>query len=175
MVAGRQEEIAYEEVQRVKQLWIWILALVLIGLSWWAFIQQVLLGKPFGSNPAPDLVVVILLVVFGVCLPAFLLTLNLRVRVSQDEIQLRMFPIWSRTIPLDDVQECRARAYRPLLEYGGWGIRWMPGRGWVYSVSGKQGVQLSLASGKPLLIGSQRAERLAEAINSCRRQASSEG
>jgi TATA-box binding protein (TBP) (component of TFIID and TFIIIB) len=52
-----------------------------------------------------------------------------------------------------------------LLEYGGWGIKY--GRkGKAYNVSGNRGVQLVFKDGKQLLIGSQRAEELAEAISS---------
>ena len=63
-----------------------------------------------------------------------------------------------------------ARTYRPILEYGGWGIRYTMGRGWAYNVSGNQGVQLELASGKRILIGSQRAEELARAIGEAKGQ-----
>ena len=65
-----------------------------------------------------------------------------------------------------------ARTYRPLLEYGGWGIRYAPfGKGWAYNVHGSQGVQLELTNGKRILIGSQRAEELARAIGEAKGQA----
>ena len=56
------------------------------------------------------------------------------------------------------------RQYRPILDYGGWGIRWGPGKGWAYNVSGNRGVQLELLDGKQLLIGSQNPEKLAQMI-----------
>ncbi len=50
-----------------------------------------------------------------------------------------------------------------LREYGGWGVKY--GRaGKAYNVSGNRSVQLKLSSGKGLLIGSQRPEELAQAI-----------
>jgi hypothetical protein len=64
-----------------------------------------------------------------------------------------------------------ARTYRPILEYGGWGIRYSPfAKGWAYNVSGNQGVQLELASGKRILIGPQRAEELARAVGEAKGQ-----
>jgi hypothetical protein len=60
-----------------------------------------------------------------------------------------------------------ARTYKPLSEYGGWGIKY--GRsGWAYNIIGDQGVQLELDNGKRILIGSQHAEELEQAINTYR-------
>jgi hypothetical protein len=41
----------------------------------------------------------------------------------------------------------------------------------VYNVSSNQGVQLELANGQRILIGSQRAEELAQAIGQAKGQA----
>jgi hypothetical protein len=45
------------------------------------------------------------------------------------------------------------------------------GKGWAYNVRGNRGVQLELANGKRILIGSQRAEELAGAIGEAKGQA----
>ena len=73
------------------------------------------------------------------------------------------FHLGRRRFAFDDIASCEARTYRPLLEYGGWGIRWGPS-GRAYNVKGNRGVQLVLSSGKRLLVGSQKAEELATAI-----------
>ena len=98
--------------------------------------------------------------VLGVCL--FYL-LELTVTVYVDRIRVRFTPLYRKSIALRDVRRCQARTYRPLLDYGGWGIR-RGRRGWAYTVSGKWGVDLVLADGRSLLIGSQRAEELSAAI-----------
>ena len=64
------------------------------------------------------------------------------------------------------MSEYYAREYKPLREYGGWGIRCSLKRGKAYNVSGNKGVQLVFKNGKQLLIGSQKAEALEEAIRS---------
>jgi hypothetical protein len=63
---------------------------------------------------------------------------------------------------------CPDRGTRARLrDYGGWGIR--KGRsGWAYNVSGDRGVRLTYTDGETLLIGSQRADELAKAIEVAR-------
>jgi hypothetical protein len=98
---------------------------------------------------------------------AFFLALKLETEVRPDGLYVRFFPYHTRYKKFtgQDLGQYYARQYRPLREYGGWGIRFGP-KGWAYNVSGNGGVQLILRSGKKLLIGSQRAQELAEAINS---------
>ena len=89
-------------------------------------------------------------------------------------LYVRLFPLhlsW-RTIDLAAVVRCEAVTYRPIREYGGWGIRrtWS-GDGWAYNVSGNRGVRIDYADGTHLLIGSQRPEELAQAIQSLLDQA----
>lgn len=169
MAINKHNPLHYREVQRVTQLWIRIIVLAPTAIAWWAFVQQVLLSKPFGTNPAPDLAVVIIWVVFGLAFPLLILAVNLRTDVRDDVVRLRFFPFRSRTIAIGDIRECQARTYRPIGEYWGWGIRWTPGHGWCYTIKGNRGVQLTLAGGKRLLIGSDRPEELAEAINARRK------
>lgn len=90
--------------------------------------------------------------------------MRLITQVDDHSINLRYLGLLkTRTVPISAIRNARARTYRPILEYGGWGIRF-GARGWAYNVSGTQGVQLELEDARPLLIGSQRAEELAEAI-----------
>jgi hypothetical protein len=85
--------------------------------------------------------------------------------VRDDGIYIKLFPFhWSpRRIDFAEVKSCEVRTYRPIREYGGWGIR--RGRqGRAYSIKGIQGVQLELASGDRVLIGSQKSDELFIAI-----------
>ena len=68
-----------------------------------------------------------------------------------------------RTIPIADVTHVETRTCAPLREYGGWGIRGL-GSNRAYNVSENQGVEVVLFDGRKVLIGSQRAEELAQAI-----------
>ena len=66
-------EPQFLEVQRFRQWWMLVLLAGIFLASAWAAVQQVILGVPWGDNPAPDGWVVIIAAVFGVGLPAFIL------------------------------------------------------------------------------------------------------
>ena len=93
--------------------------------------------------------------------------MRLKTDVRRDGLHVRFFPLMSRVIPFDEITRCEVRTYRPIREYGGWGIRsGLGGTGAAFNVSGNRGVQLELSGGKRLLIGSQKPEELAAAIQS---------
>jgi hypothetical protein len=153
----------YEE-QRFRQPWLIILIIGLAGLSWYAFIAQIIQKKAFGGNPAPDLVIWMLWAVFGLLFPLFFLSLRMTTDLTPGRLRIRFFPFYRRSILLDDIQNYEVREYSPIREYGGWGVRFSPKHGTAYNVSGNRGVQLVLKSGKHVLIGSQEPERLANAL-----------
>ena len=140
----------FEEEQRFRQWWLWAILGGSCLLTLWA-------GSLVHSR-IPLLVNLPLLWLFY--------ALRLETRVDATEIRIRFFPL-TRRIPLAEIQSCEARTYRPIGEYGGWGIRW-GFSGMAYNVSGDRGVQLVLADGKRVLIGSQRADELAATINEAR-------
>jgi len=98
-------------------------------------------------------------------LPALFVFGRLITEVREDGIYIRFVPFHrrSRKIPFKDLKEYQVRTYRPILDYGGWGIR-CGLKGKAYTVSGNRGVQLELTSGERLLVGSQRPEELWQAI-----------
>ena len=97
--------------------------------------------------------------------PLFFGFVRLSVEVWPDRVSIRYVPLVRREIALAQVEGAKARTYRPVLEYGGWGIRgWTQGVR-VYSVSGDQCVEIDLADGKTVVLGSRRAGELAEAIS----------
>jgi hypothetical protein len=159
-------ELLFREVQRPRMWWGWLAIAPLPLATGWAFVQQVLLDRPWGSNPAPDWLVVVLFLVFGLGMPAFLLLwLRLVTEVTAREVRVRLVPVnvgWV-TFWAGEIERAEARRYRPIREYLGWGIRWGPS-GRAYNLNGDRGVQLVLASGRRVLIGSERADELEAAI-----------
>jgi len=96
----------------------------------------------------------------------FLPIFSLTTEVRRDGIYIRFSPLHRsfRKIPLVDLMRHEVRTYSPIREYGGWGIRY--GRkGTAYNARGNRGVQLELSDGKQVLIGSQKPEELARAID----------
>ncbi len=163
------DRVLFLEVQRFTQWWLRAILFGVAALSAWIFVQQIVLGRPFGNHPAPDWVVWLLLFAVGMGLPLLLLTMTMQTRVTPGRITIRFSPLYRRTIPLNSVTSFRARTYRPIREFGGWGIRWVPGKGVAYNVSGNQGVELRLTNGRIILIGSQRSHELETAIRQAAR------
>lgn len=116
------------------------------------------LSNPFGLLGLGLAAAVVLLLVLG----------GLETEVRGDGLYVRFLPLRRKhRFGWPEIVSAGARSYRPIREYGGWGIRWST-RGKAYNVYGDRGVQLVLADGRRLLIGSQRADELAAAIASAR-------
>ena len=105
--------------------------------------------------------------VVGLGLTLLFHLLELTVTVRSSEVDVHFRPIRRRRIAIGDVVTCTARDYHPVKEYGGWGIHRGFQGGWAYNVRGHRGVQLTLRGGGSLLLGSQRADELADAIQEC--------
>lgn len=165
MTSSESRAALFVEEQKFTQIWLWLLVGIIALMAWAAFVQQIIRGTPVGTHPAPDLIVWIILALFGVGLPWLFLVLKLVTRLEADRLVIRFRPLITRTVSLADITSCEAVTYRPLRDFGGWGLRFSPKHGRAYNASGDKGVQLVLADGKKVLIGSQKAHPLADAIN----------
>lgn len=156
----------FVEQQRFRQRWLWILIIITSAL------MMSVAGAMIVLLNAPPAIIAGLVI----CLPVglmvgFYLAANLTVRVDVDGVHVRFFPIHKLTIPHARIVNVEACDYDPLGEFGGWGMKGPPGRwGWCYTVSGRRGVRIELDNRHRLLIGSQRADELARAIEEARGQ-----
>ena len=155
----------FREVQRFRQWWLWLLVLIPPALCLWAIIQQLVLGIPWGNNPASDAVLIVLVAVFGVGLPVFIYGVSLTTLVWSEGVYVRFFPFHLKWLvfPSGEIEAYEVCTYSPLKDYGGWGIRYGL-KSKAYSVTGNRGVVLKLKNGKTVLIGSQSAELLRQAL-----------
>jgi hypothetical protein len=153
--------ISFEERQRFRQPLIFIILVLLLGLSIWGIVQQIFLGQDFGNNPAPDFVL-ILFAMIPVLLFMFFIFLQQYTFINSEFIDVVISPFGRRRIRWENVEKAYIRDYNPLIEYGGWGIRYgFGGKGVAYSVGGgRQGLQLVLNSGQKILIGTKKGEEL---------------
>ncbi len=156
---------SFREEQRFRQIWIWFLILGIAALMWYSAFTQIIQRRPFGENPAPNSLLIIFWVLFGLGLPVLFFSIRLITEVRLDGIYIRFFPFHfsSKKIAFQDLQSFEVRTYNALREYGGWGIRYGP-QGKAYNVGGNRGVQLVLTDGKRILIGSQKPEEFLAAI-----------
>ena len=159
-------DVLFQEVQKMNHVW-WVMLLVYgcTALVWWGFIQQIIIGEPWGNKPAPDWVLWILWIGIGLGFPIFFNILRLEVQVDSRKLFIRYYPLMSREISLLDIDHFVARHYSALKEYGGWGIRGFSQKK-AYNVYGNEGVELTLRDGSKIMIGSQRADELEASLRS---------
>jgi hypothetical protein len=163
----QETDIIYREQQKFG---LWLRWLVYLSMGLTALLSVFTLKKAYAREGSQETSEIVLAVIVGIGVPliiaALFLLLKLETEVRPDGIYVRYFPFhihFKRFAP-EDLSECYARRYKPILEYGGWGIRYSLRNGKAYNVSGNQGVQLVFSSGKRLLIGSQKPDELEAAI-----------
>ena len=95
---------------------------------------------------------------------AWLWSVTLVTEVGDKGVRIRFRWLWpERLVSYDEIAKAEAIRYRPIRDYGGWGVRGvMPVR--AFNVSGDRGVLITFVEGNTLMIGSQRADQLALAV-----------
>jgi hypothetical protein len=164
---GAEKTVIYREVQRFPQWWLWTLVLVAAAAVWIAAIIHFFAVDKAAHGRLPDIFMFIVWVLIGIGMPLLFMFTMLVVEVCREGLFYRFYPfhLSYHRIPYEDIRTAEARTYRPIMEYGGWGIRYSRKNGKAYNVSGNRGVQLELVNGKRVLFGSQNADELANAIN----------
>ena len=90
---------------------------------------------------------------------------GLTVRVEETRIVMHLgtVELLRKTVPLDAIVSLESVRYRPLREFGGWGVRgW--GKTQAWTARGDRAVVVGLGEGRRLYVGSDRPERLEDAI-----------
>ena len=145
---------------------IWAACLVgMVSMIYGAYTQAVL-GRPFGNDPGPTWLLVGSSVIF-LLIPTLITLLGSRldVEVWRDRVIVAFGPLRAirRSVPYEEIEEIEAVTYRPIRDFGGWGIRFRPGRT-AWTVRGNKAVRLRLDSGRDFYVGSRFPHRLAERI-----------
>lgn len=154
----------FQEVQRFKQLWLWLLLGGLVLLFTYGIFQQLVLGEPWGSNPAPNLVLV-LIYLFVLGIVVFMSSIQLKTTIDYDGIKAAFFPLTKQTILWDDVEEITIARYRPIRDYGGWGVRYSFKKGKALTISGDQGIKITTKKGQKILIGTNQPQEAKKVIS----------
>jgi hypothetical protein len=109
----------------------------------------------------------------GLSVPMALAVLLLQMTTEVTPTEVRVWfgwvPIYRRVVSIPEIRRYHVVQYRPIADYGGWGIRAGRDGERVLNARGNRGVRLELSDGTRLLIGSQRPEELAETIESAHR------
>lgn len=147
--------ILFKEKQVLPRIWLFVFLLLIPLVLYIKFHHE-------GFDVAGLLISISVLVALSVL---FIFS-KLETIVRQDGIQYRLFPFqWSmRKISRDEIAEVFVRKYSPLLEYGGWGLRWGL-NGKAINIRGNMGIQLVLKNGTRILIGTSNAEEAIRALD----------
>jgi len=146
----------FTEKQKFTQWWLWVLLVGIGCLPIKGIYQQLILGENFGSNPMSNTGLIVFSV-FVYLLIAFFYFLQLKTKITSEEISFTFFPLASKKVKWEDVSEAKIVNYGFV---GGWGIRlWTP-FGTVYNTKGKIGLAIELKDGSKFLIGTQKETEL---------------
>ncbi|MBW2440478.1 MAG: hypothetical protein JRH12_08395 [Deltaproteobacteria bacterium] len=134
---------------RHRQFGTTLVVILLAGIA----VAAVILSR-YGWHPLGIFAIVILII-------CILLFYSLRVEVKGGLVRCRFgCGLIGKKFLLAEIIEAQ-----PVINkwYYGWGIRLTP-HGWLFNVSGRQAVEITLRSGKKYRIGTDEPERLADAI-----------
>lgn len=153
------DKIFFQETQRFKTWWLWILFLICAaGVVYAYFIRE----APLDDN---DSLGVWMAFVLSASLVWLFTAMRLTTEIRSDGIYVKYAPFNKgfRKYAWQGLETVRVRKYSALFEYGGWGLRGF-GNNRALNVSGNMGIQLSTKRGKKLLIGTRKPEEVKAAI-----------
>lgn len=159
----------YRESQNFRQWWMKVVISVnAIGAI---IIESYIMRKIVMGTEAeglPGLLLFQIVALFLWSLSLFLYSLRLDTKVDSSGLYVKFRPLhrgW-RVFQFEGIQSCETVRYRPLFDYGGWGIRYSR-KGKAYTVSGDSGIELVLKRDikRTVIVGSQRSQELSQAVN----------
>lgn len=161
------EDVLFEEVQQFSGRWLHTFFLVITGLLLVGGVTASLLRTAAAKESGEGLLAGT--AVTG--LASLLLgSLKLVTRIGKEGISVRYAP-FQRSFTQwrwKDIDHVFIRKYNPLLEYGGWGMRWSR-NGRAYNVSGNMGIQIVFRDGTRFLIGTNCPEEAQAVLRHLRR------
>ena len=162
-------KVLFKETQQFRQWWYIMLILsstvpVMI-FSIYSLWKQTKTGIQVGDSPIPNVVLIGLFFAMAFNLWTFL-SRKLDVMIDQDGIHFRFPPLIRKTrlVSREEIQRFEIRKYKPIIDYGGWGIKKRYKWGKAYNVSGNIGLQLYLKNGRKVLFGTQRSQAILYAM-----------
>lgn len=145
----------FQEEQRFPMMWSIIVLLLTLPLMIYVF---------FFSDEKENLsrfeyyfaVIAYLLVIF------LIHSIKMTTTVTKEDIRVRFTPfhIKPKVFAWSEIENAFVRDYKPVREYGGWGVRYSFKNGRAYNIAGNKGLQLELNNGKKVLIGTQKEMEL---------------
>lgn len=154
----------FKEVQKFAPWVIWLIrgiSIPIILLLLWGFIQQVLLGKPFGDKPGSDWVFPVFFC-FQLGIWILFERMQLKTEMDKEGVKMNFFPFSKKNIPWSSIQKAEIINYGFV---GGWGVRMGTKYGTVYNTQGKEGLWVRLKDGSKFVIGTQRKGEMQKVLD----------
>jgi hypothetical protein len=148
----------YEEKQFLRSnaiIWFAIASLLITFLA---------LVLNFSANESDWIGMLILSIVIVSIVPLLLLA-SVHLRIEKEGIYIRYFPFHFKPLFFNwsEIDHFELRKYNPLSEYGGWGLKGSKNNR-AYNVSGDMGLQITLKSGRKLLVGTANPKKMEVAL-----------
>ena len=157
--------LIFREDQRFCQPWLMLIIVIIPLIYIFSIIDMILWNESSDLTSASNIATLFVGLVIGTGLPALFLLTRLTTEVRADGIYVRFSPFHrSYRNVSQNLVSYEIRQYRPIREYGGWGIRGGKRNG-AYNVRGNMGLQLMYANSSRLLIGTQRPGELIAAVH----------
>ena len=169
------ERLIYKEEQSFRQSfipWIMLSAIILaMGGMGVDFYQQFFLAKSSGNESANSQGMIwssiLAFIIMGTAF-VFILNGNLTTEIWTDGIRYRFPPFIQkmRHIPLTEIVSVEVGKYKPLAEFGGWGVRRriLSGKT-AYNVSGRFGMQIRKKNGRQVMFGTRKQDEIKRAVD----------
>jgi hypothetical protein len=153
--------LPYREHQRLMTSWV----AVLIGFSM-LMSTGVVLMVSFTSNEMGMGFTFLLLGIMALLFALFYFA-KLEIVIDQVGVQWRWFPIHRtfRKLQWEEIDVAWIRKYNALKEYGGWGVKGTR-KNRAFNISGNQGLQLVLHTGRKILLETKHAHAMQAALDS---------
>lgn len=172
---ARVQLIEFNEKQYQKSWWKWLLMIGMDLMFVVGTIMQIGYRRSFGNSPMSDTMLIIL-TVFVILFSIVLLSSYLQTYINSDGVYIKYFPfhLKYKFFSWESIESAKVRSYNPLMEFGGWGIKWIKfcfnnfpplfKSSTCYTVSGTNGLELSLKNGKKVMIGTHSPNSLEETL-----------
>jgi len=154
--------VVFQESQRFTQWWLWLVVIGMDLMYLFAVGKHLFSQIQSGKEPQINSQIIIAVTIVFLITVLFLL-LRLDTIIDDAGVHVKFFPfhLSFRHYGWETIANCFVRKYKPLLEYGGWGIRGT-GKNKALNVKGNMGIQIEFHDGKRLLIGTSKFEEVSK-------------
>lgn len=159
------EKLYFKEIQKPKQIWLWIILLACDLLILYLILDFAFLKT--GETDVAGLITMVFTFIVMILLSLGLFYARLITEIRKDGVYFKFSPFHRKykIIRSGDIKYYDVRKYNPIKDYGGWGIRQgKKKKGKAYNISGNLGIFFEYTDGRKFLLGTQKPEEIRKAL-----------